>query len=163
MVTGASSGIGREVCIDLAEAGFRIVAAARRTDRLRSLCDEINGFGSESGSNKARAVPVELDAEECARHSLWYFSQNFCCGGVHAALDWPEEEWNSNIRTNLTGLWLVSKHVCRRMRDAKVEGSVINISSVTGLERAQGPGAIAYSASKTGVTAVTRVTVQTSP
>ncbi|RWW43697.1 hypothetical protein BHE74_00050611, partial [Ensete ventricosum] len=43
MVTGASSGIGREICLDLAAAGCKIVAAARRVDRLKSLCDEING------------------------------------------------------------------------------------------------------------------------
>ncbi|KAL8213731.1 hypothetical protein R6Q57_003180 [Mikania cordata] len=42
MVTGASSGIGREFCIDLAKSGCRIIAAARRTDRLKSLCDQIN-------------------------------------------------------------------------------------------------------------------------
>lgn len=56
MVTGASSGLGRECCIDLAKSGCRIVAAARRIDRLGSLCDEINGSGSG-----VRAVAVELD------------------------------------------------------------------------------------------------------
>lgn len=56
MVTGASSGLGRECCIDLAKSGCKIVAAARRIDRLRSLCDEINGSGSD-----VRAVAVELD------------------------------------------------------------------------------------------------------
>lgn len=59
MVTGASSGIGRELCLYLARAGYRIVAAARRTDRLKSLCDEINGLGS--GSDKKRAGVAELD------------------------------------------------------------------------------------------------------
>ncbi|XP_020265390.1 uncharacterized protein LOC109840962 isoform X2 [Asparagus officinalis] len=76
---------------------------------------------------------------------------------VNNPLDWPEEEWDDNIRTNLTGLWLVSKHVCRRMRDAKVKGSVINISSIAGLDRGQLPGALAYTASKMGVVAVTKV------
>lgn len=57
MVTGASSGLGREFCLDLAKAGCRIVAAARRVDRLKSLCDEIN---MQSGSS-ARAMAVELD------------------------------------------------------------------------------------------------------
>lgn len=55
MVTGASSGLGREFCLDLAKAGCRIVAAARRVDRLKSLCDEINKPSS------IRAVAVELD------------------------------------------------------------------------------------------------------
>ncbi|CAD5180903.1 unnamed protein product [Musa acuminata subsp. malaccensis] len=43
MVTGASSGIGWDHCLDLARAGCQIIAAARRTDRLRSICEEING------------------------------------------------------------------------------------------------------------------------
>lgn len=67
MVTGASSGIGRELSLDLARAGCKIVAAARRTDRLKSLCDEINSFGSLSSSSSGpepsavRAVAIELD------------------------------------------------------------------------------------------------------
>jgi len=43
LVTGASSGIGRDFCLDLARAGCRVVAAARRADRLRSLAEEIPG------------------------------------------------------------------------------------------------------------------------
>ena len=42
MVTRASSRLGRELCLDLAKAGCKIIAVARRTDRLQSLCDEIN-------------------------------------------------------------------------------------------------------------------------
>lgn len=65
MVTGASSGLGREFCLDLARAGCRIVAAARRVDRLKSLCDEIDGLGSppgaEAGPGGRRAVAAELD------------------------------------------------------------------------------------------------------
>ncbi|KAJ9548899.1 hypothetical protein OSB04_021442 [Centaurea solstitialis] len=57
MVTGASSGIGWEFCLDLAKAGCKIVAAARRVDRLVSLCDEINGTAAEN----IGAVAVELD------------------------------------------------------------------------------------------------------
>lgn len=58
LVTGASSGLGRDFCLDLAKAGCRIVAAARRLDRLHSLCREINDQLSPS---EPRAVAVELD------------------------------------------------------------------------------------------------------
>ena len=58
LVTGASSGIGRDFCLDLARAGCRVVAAARRADRLRSLCDEIN---ASAAAEAPRAVAVELD------------------------------------------------------------------------------------------------------
>lgn len=56
LVTGASAGLGREFCTDLAKAGCFIVAAARRAERLKTLCDEING-----SSTITRAVGVELD------------------------------------------------------------------------------------------------------
>ena len=65
MVTGASSGIGRDFCINLAKAGCKILAAARRVDRLQSLCHELNQLsGSASGlasTRYPRAVAVELD------------------------------------------------------------------------------------------------------
>jgi len=67
LITGASSGIGREFCLDLSKAGCRIIAAARRIDRLKSLCDEINGISSNSSnestvsSQELRAVAIELD------------------------------------------------------------------------------------------------------
>ncbi|KAL0751938.1 hypothetical protein Bca101_033941 [Brassica carinata] len=42
LVTGASSGIGKEICLDLVKAGCKIIAAAHRVDRLNSLCSNIN-------------------------------------------------------------------------------------------------------------------------
>jgi NAD(P)-dependent dehydrogenase (short-subunit alcohol dehydrogenase family) len=76
---------------------------------------------------------------------------------VHSPLDWPEDEWDKLIKTNLTGLWLVAKHVCQRMRDAKLKGSVVNISSIAGLNRGHLPGSIAYASSKSAVHYATKV------
>ncbi|KAJ0989776.1 hypothetical protein J5N97_008132 [Dioscorea zingiberensis] len=174
MVTGASSGIGRDLCLDLARAGCLIVAAARRIDRLRSLCDQINGAGSSEDDQRpkpVRSVAVQLDVSaksaeiEAAVHKAWdafgridaLVNNAGIRGGVHSPLDWTEEDWNTNFATNLTGLWLVSKHVCKLMRDKKQKGSVINISSIAGLNRGQLPGGVAYSAAKAGVNAVTKV------
>ncbi|KAM3189626.1 hypothetical protein ACQJBY_068115 [Aegilops geniculata] len=169
LVTGASSGIGRDFCLDLARAGCRVVAAARRTDRLRSLCDEINA-SADAAASHPRAVAVELDvaaggsAVEAAVQRAWdafgridvLINNAGLRGGVHSSLDWPEDEWDKLIKTNLTGLWLVAKHVCRHMRDAKRKGSVINISSVAGLNRGNLPGSIRYASSKSAVHSVTK-------
>uniref|UniRef100_A0A0D3C545 3-oxoacyl-[acyl-carrier-protein] reductase n=1 Tax=Brassica oleracea var. oleracea TaxID=109376 RepID=A0A0D3C545_BRAOL len=57
LVTGASSGIGKEICLDLVKAGCKIIAAARRVDRLNSLCSNINSFGSTG----TQATALELD------------------------------------------------------------------------------------------------------
>lgn len=83
LVTGASSGIGRDLCLNLADAGCLIVAAARRIDRLKSLCDDINGRRSQSSYSAegmtvaVRSVPVELDVSgkgseiEAAVNKAW--------------------------------------------------------------------------------------------
>lgn len=65
MVTGASSGIGRDLCLDLARAGCLVIAAARRTDRLRSLCEEINGSGpSQRSAVRSVAIALDVSADE---------------------------------------------------------------------------------------------------
>uniref|UniRef100_A0A7C9ET67 3-oxoacyl-[acyl-carrier-protein] reductase n=1 Tax=Opuntia streptacantha TaxID=393608 RepID=A0A7C9ET67_OPUST len=78
-------------------------------------------------------------------------------GGIKSSLDITEEEFNATLRTNLIGSWLVSKCVCKRMCDAKIEGSVINISSVSGLNRGQFTGAVAYATSKAALDQLTKV------
>ncbi|KAH7856161.1 hypothetical protein Vadar_033459 [Vaccinium darrowii] len=176
MVTDASSGIGREFCLDLAKSGCRIIAAARRTDRLESLCDEINRLPESSGSTRTRlaprAVSVELDVsadgavvEAAVQRSWegqmltigWKFQTYQISGSAKPLLDSSEEEWNSIVKINLTGTWLVSKYVCLRMCDAKKGGSVINISSIGGLNRELVPASVAYCTSKAAINTLTKM------
>ncbi|KAJ4821926.1 hypothetical protein Tsubulata_047801 [Turnera subulata] len=172
LVTGASSGIGREVCLDLARAGCRMVAAARRSHRLKSLCDEINRqAAADPSAAQPCAVAVQLDVTtdsttiaKCIQ-SAWdafgtidaLINNAGIRGNVKNPLELSEEEWNQVMRTNLRGSWLVAKHVCMHMREAKGGGSVINISSGEGLNRVHFPGALAYAASKTGMNTMTKV------
>ncbi|KAK0595203.1 hypothetical protein LWI29_004471 [Acer saccharum] len=175
MVTGASSGLGQEVCLELAKAGCRIIAAARRVDRLNSLCEEINSSCIASHDDEAiksaRAVAVELDVSadgatiESSIQKAWQAFGRIDAllnnagfrGGVKSALDLSEEEWNRVMKTNLTGAWLVSKYVCVRMRNANISGSVINISSVAGAHRGLLPGMVAYASSKAALNTITEV------
>ena len=76
---------------------------------------------------------------------------------MKSPLELTEEEWNHVIKTNLTGTWLVSKYIGTRMRDAERGGSIINISSIAGLDRGQLPGGAAYAVSKTGLNTLTKV------
>jgi len=64
LVTGASSGLGREFALSLAKNGANVILAARRKQMLEALCDEINAVangGDEAGTRSGRAVAVELD------------------------------------------------------------------------------------------------------
>lgn len=78
-------------------------------------------------------------------------------GTVKSSLELSEEEWDQTMRTNLRGAWLVSKYICIHMRDANRRGSIINISSVTGLKRGSQFGALAYTTSKTALNSLTEV------
>lgn len=170
LVTGASSGLGRDFCIDLAKAGCCVVAAARRLDRLTSLCHEINHrWPSNVGIHRAVAVELDVAADgpaiDRAVQKAWdafgrvdsLINNAGVRGSVKSPLKLSEEEWDHVFKTNLTGCWLVSKYVCKRMCDIQLKGSIINISSVSGLNRGQLPGAAAYASSKAGVNMLTKV------
>ncbi|XP_049355650.1 uncharacterized protein LOC125820260 isoform X1 [Solanum verrucosum] len=144
MVTRASSKIGLEFCLDLANADCSIIAAARRVDRLKSLCDEINS----KGHGRAFALKLDVAADgatiESAVQIAWdafghidvLINNAGIRGSVSSSLELTEEEWEHTLNTNLKGAWLVSKCVCRRMCNAKQGGkSVINISSAAALNR----------------------------
>ncbi|XP_060174632.1 uncharacterized protein LOC132605518 [Lycium barbarum] len=169
-VTGASSGIGREFCLDLARSGCRVIAAARRVDRLKSLCHEINTTAS-SNSHLVRAVAIELDVTadgptiEASAKKAWeafghidaLINNAGVRGGTKSALDISEEEWCKTYKTNLTGAWLVSKYIGRYMKTANKGGSIINISSAIGLGRVLVPGVTAYSSSKAAMDSMTKI------
>ncbi|KAL2228150.1 UNVERIFIED_CONTAM: 3-oxoacyl-acyl-carrier-protein reductase, chloroplastic [Sesamum indicum] len=178
LVTGASSGLGREFCLDLAKAGCCIVAAARRKDRLQTLCEEINswvdGPSSSMGpsQDQPRAVAVELDVtavgaaiEACVQKAWAAFGRIDALinnagirGQARSSIELSEDEWEQVVQTNLTGSWFVAKSVARRMREAGNRGgSIINISSVSGLNRTQYRDGIAYSSSKAGLDAMTKI------
>lgn len=170
MVTGASSGLGREFCLDLAKTGCKVVAAARRMDKLLSLCDEINQMHVDL-SVSVHAVAIDLDVradghtiEDSVKKAWEAFGRIDALinnagvrGSVHSSLDLTEEEWDDICNTNVKGTWLVSKYVCIRMRDSNQGGSVINISSTAGLNRGQLPGCLAYASSKTAANAITKI------
>ncbi|XP_076958234.1 uncharacterized protein LOC143633904 isoform X3 [Bidens hawaiensis] len=166
MVTGASSGLGWEFCINLAKSGCRIIASARRTNRLKVLCDKINNFNQH-----IVAVPLELDVSadgpviEVSVRKAWdafgridvLINNAGIRGPVQNPLDWSEKDWDKIFRTNVKGSWLVSKYVCLQMRAFNHAGSVINISSIAGLQRTHGPGSLAYATSKSALDTMTKV------
>ncbi|KAI3682327.1 hypothetical protein L1987_82234 [Smallanthus sonchifolius] len=179
MVTGASSGIGWEFCIDLAKSGCRIIAAARRIDRLKALCDQINSFSTfddrpnrtQTRNDNVLAVAVELDVSadgptiEASVLKAWdafgridaLINNAGIRGPVQNTLKLSEVDWDKTFRTNVKGSWLVSKYVSLKMLAYNQGGSIINISSTAGLNRGHLPGALAYASSKSALNTMTKV------
>jgi serine 3-dehydrogenase (NADP+) len=154
VIVGASSGAGRAAAVLFAREGARVVAAARREDRLQSLKDELAGEQRDITVRRADASNVE-DMQQLAQAALEQFGKIdilvFASGTNtrdRAMERLTPEIWNSLIDTNLNGAFYATHAVLPSMRKAG-SGHLIYISSISGL-LADVSGA-AYQASKRGV------------
>ncbi len=149
LVTGASSGFGWHFAKVLAANGAHVVAAARRTERLRELVAEIEAAG---GSGEALTLDVtDAAAVEAAIAALPRLDIVVNNAGVPSgvvAIDLPLEEWRQTFATNTEAVFVVAKAAAQKMSKAG-GGSIINIASITGLR--PGPAASAYGASKAAI------------
>jgi len=158
-VTGAASGIGREVSELFAREGARIAAF----DRTREAGDQLVASLEAAGAKDPFfvpgdvRVPAEVEAAVAAvvaRAGRIDVAVN--CAGVREigdAYTMAVEEWDNVVAVNLSGVFYCCQSVARRMRESG-GGSIINISSVAGLIGISHRPA--YSASKHGVIGLTR-------
>jgi NAD(P)-dependent dehydrogenase (short-subunit alcohol dehydrogenase family) len=153
LVTGAGAGIGRAVLEDLLERGVRVAAVDVDAAARAPLAD--------------RGVPVYtadlLDpaAAEQAVHAAWdalgTLEGVVNCAGIYPVtplLELPLAEWDRVIHLNLRAPFVVGRAAARRMVDAGIAGSIVNISSTAA--RFSRPGVAHYGASKAGLEQLTR-------
>lgn len=157
IVTGASSGLGDRFARVLHAAGATVVAAARRTDRLEALADELG----------ERLVPMTCDvsvdadcerlvADAIALHGhLDVVVNNAGIGAPMAAEDEPIESFRQVVDVNLNGLFLLSQMAGRHMIERR-SGTIVNIASVLGQVAAAPIKQASYCASKGAVVNLTR-------
>lgn len=157
LVTGASSGIGRGIALELAKAGATVALAARRQDRLAELVAEIEAFGG-----KALALPgdmtVEAEAVRAVENTVAQLGRIdilinsagvIQAGGIENC---DVDEYRRVFDINLFATLYTSVAAVKHMR-AQGEGDIITISSLAG--RKGGPMTSAYSASKHAVNFMT--------
>ena len=133
-VTGASSGFGAAVARRFATAGARIVAAARRADRLKDLAAELG----------PRLLPVTLDVRDrsAVAETVAGLPQEFAqvdvlvnnaglALGLNPAQDADLDDWDQMIDTNCKGLVYCTRAILPGMV-ARRRGHVINLGSVAG-------------------------------
>lgn len=155
LVTGASSGIGREIARQLAQQGTDVVLVARDTARLEALAAEVtNGFGVE-----AQVLPADLNsADETAVIEARIRSEQqpvdlvvnnagFGFGGEFAELDIDIE--TSVVQVNVMALHRLS-HAAASTMKPRGAGGILNISSVAAYMPA--PHSATYAATKAFVT-----------
>jgi NAD(P)-dependent dehydrogenase (short-subunit alcohol dehydrogenase family) len=159
LVTGASSGFGSHFAPVLAQAGAKVVLAARRTDMIREEAQKIIAAGGE-------AVAVTMDVTDSASVASAFEEAEKAFGVVTVLvnnagitipkllLDQTDEDWNNVIATNLTGVAYCTREAAKRMIAAGTGGSIVNIASITA-ERVQ-KALTNYAASKAGVVQFTK-------
>ena len=160
LVTGASSGIGAACAEVFAEAGCRLVLAARRLDRLDESAARLRGsFGCETRTaaldvRDREAVDAFVEGLDPAWSAIDLLVNNAgLARGLAPIHDGDVNDWEEMIDTNVKGLLWVTRAVLRGMV-ARGSGHVINIGSIAGHETY--PGGNVYCASKHAVTALGR-------
>jgi NAD(P)-dependent dehydrogenase (short-subunit alcohol dehydrogenase family) len=159
IVTGAGSGIGRQVAVELASRGHRLVLAGRRADPLQetaALCAGTDVLGVPTDVRDADAVDA-LFAAAVQRHGrIDLLFNNAGMSGPAGTIDELDPaDWATVIDTNLTGSFLCARAAFRAMRSQDPQGGrIINNGSISAY--VPRPGTVAYAASKHATTGPTR-------
>lgn len=158
IVTGASSGIGRAVATVFAEARIKVVAAARRLDRLEDLCAAIGARGGIAHP-VATDVTDEAAVERLFEEALGRFRRiDILVNNAGMADHTPTEvlslaRWREILDVNLTAAFLCAREAMRVMK-AQGGGRIIHVGSLSAM--VPRPDTIAYAASKFGLDGLNR-------
>ncbi|MBV9772993.1 MAG: SDR family oxidoreductase [Gemmatimonadetes bacterium] len=160
LVTGASAGIGAACARAFAEAGARLVLAARRTERMEGLAAELR----EAHGTESHLIALDVRDREAVEAVIGGLPAEWAeidvlvnNAGLGRGLDRVQEGdvtgWDEMVDTNVKGLLYVTRAVVPGMVQ-RGRGHVINLGSVAGHEVY--PGGAVYCATKHAVGAITK-------
>ncbi len=160
LITGGTSGIGRDAAVLFAKAGSQVVVAGRREVEGQETIELLRAAGGDGLFVKAD-VSKAADVEMLVQKTVEKFGRldvAFNNAGIEGnwvpIVDQPEEDWDRTIDINLKGVWLCLKYEIRQMLKQGGGGAIVNMSSVAGLIGSA--GAATYCASKHGVIGLTK-------
>ena len=157
IITGASRGIGEAIARTFVAHGGRVVLAARKLDGVKAVADSLG--------DRAFAVAAhtghEAQCEALVRSAVERFgavdvlvnnaATNPCFGPM---IDTDMGAWAKTFEVNLQGYFWMAREVARHLRARDAGGSIVNVSSVAGLEAAPMQGV--YGATKAAVVSMTK-------
>ncbi len=160
IVTGASRGLGVSFARGLAKAGCDLTLAARNIDQLRDVAADLEQYGHRVQSVKADVCQPD-DVENMVARTVGEFGKvdilvnNAGTSAVADAESLTEDQWQSVIDTNLTGLFRCAQTAGRRMLE-QGHGKIVNIASMYSFTGASYVSQASYVASKAAVLGLTR-------
>jgi len=160
LVTGGTSGIGRDTAVLFAKAGAKVAIAGRREPEGMETVELVRAAGGDglfvkTDVSKASEVDalIQKVVEKFGRLDVAF--NNAGIEGVWAPIiRQSEEDWDRTIEINLKGVWLCLKYQIRQMLKQGRGGAIVNMASIIGLVGSA--GVAAYSASKHGVIGLTK-------
>lgn len=160
LITGGTTGIGRDTAVLFAKQGAKVVFSGRREVEGKETLDLIRAVGGDglfvrSDASKSGDVEslVQKTVQKFGRLDVAF--NNAGIEGRWAPLaEQTEEEWDQVHAINLKGVWLSLKYEILQMIKQGGKGAIVNMSSVAGLIGAAGAGV--YVASKHGVLGLTK-------
>jgi len=158
VVTGASQGIGRETALALAEAGAKVVVAARNEEKLVALAGAIADAGGEAFALKmdvADAEQVKAGFKQVIEKfgRLDILVNNAAVTRDGLAMRMKKDDWDAVLQTNLTGAHLCIQQTLPTMMKARA-GRIINISSI--VAQMGNAGQANYVVAKAGLIGLTK-------
>lgn len=154
LVTGASRGIGREIVMSFARDGARVILSARSADALAPVAQAVRDIGGDVECIVLDQRSVDtVRAQIAPLGPIDVLVNNAGVEEVRKSLDVDEALWDKIVDTNLKGAFFVAQAVAAKMA-AGSGGAIINLASLTSYVGV--PGAVPYSASKSGVLGMTR-------
>jgi len=159
VVTGGSRGIGRAICLELAEAGADVVVNfAQSEEAAQEVVKEVEKMGRQALSVRANVANCE-EARSLIETTIARFGRidilvnNAGINRDALLLRMKETEWDEVLSTNLKGAFNCTQVAAKYMVKQRC-GAVVNMSSVIGLMG--NPGQVNYAASKAGLIGFTR-------
>jgi len=152
VITGASSGVGKSLAIQLSDAGYKVVLAARSEDKLNVIAEEIQKMGGN-----CLVVPTDVSQPEQINNlkdrtleygDVFVVINNAGLGKFCKIEDVTLEDWNRQLDVNLRATFLVSQAFIPGMKRRK-KGTLVFMNSVAGKKGY--PYSAAYVASKYGM------------
>ena len=163
IVTGAGSGIGKAVAIALTQNGYSVVLAGRRKETLEATALDV-----KQANSQALVIPTDVTDPAAVRDLFaktkdafgrldLLFNNAGTSGRAVPLEDLPYEQWKSIVDTNLTGAFLCTQEAFKIMKSQDPRGGrIINNGSISA--HSPRPNSAPYTASKHGVTGLTKVT-----